>query len=287
MDILYAWIASIASAMTPLITKASSRSLIKSSWLFNVLWVAFSVPFIATLGFVRGGGMPHNWTPLVLLSSCYAAYYVCITISVFKLDVSTVGPLFSLRAVFAVILGLSFLHETVPPLGLALIALIILATPLAAYNEKLRLKAFMHKYILVAVAAMAFLALVGFFSHLSVADNGYGTTWLWQGPLSLLLLLPTLRFVDFEKETISRRKAYPFLLLGITGFVYTISATTAYAHNLALSSVIVSLPLSMIFAYLLGKISPKFSEGHPGKVYAIRFSGAFVMVACAIWLSFL
>lgn len=287
MDILYAWIASIASAMTPLITKASSKSLIKSPWLFNILWVTFSIPFIATLGFIKGGGMPNNWEPLLLLSACYAAYYVCITLSVFKLDVSTVAPLFSLRAAFAVILGILFLHESISLHGLALIAIIILATPLAAYNQKLRMKAFLHKYVFVAVAAMAFLALVGFFTNISVSQNGYGTTLLWQGSLSLLLLAPTLKLVDFKQETASRRKIYPFLLLGVTGFIYMISATTAYAHNLALSSVIVSLPLSMIFAYLLGKIHPRFLEGHSGKVYAIRFSGAFVMVGCAIWLSFL
>lgn len=286
MDILYAWIASIASATTPLVIKASSRSLVKSSWLFNLLWVGFSIPFIAGLALIKGGGIPTHWTPLLLLAGCYAIYYVSITSAVYKLDVTVVAPLFSLRAAFAVLLGLLFLDEKISALGLMLIILIILAIPLAAYNEKLRLKSFMHAYIFIAIFAMAMLAFVGYFSHQSVKDNGYATTLLWQGVLTFLFLLPTLQFISSSREQFTKYKLSPFLILGFSGFIYTVTATTAFAHNLALSSVIVSLPLSMVFAYILGRAIPRFSENQATKVYAIRFTGAFIMVSSAVLLSF-
>jgi hypothetical protein len=134
---------------------------------------------------------------------------------------------------------------------------------------------------------MAFLGLDGFFTNVSVAKNGYATTLLWQDLLTLALLIPTLKFVKIREEQLTVKKLYPFILLGFTHFGYLVTANLAYAHNLALSSVIVSLPLSMIFAYSLSRVYPKFLENHSPKVYIIRFSAAAVMVTCAIWLSFI
>lgn len=287
MDILYAWIASIASASSPLITKATSKTLIKSPWLFNILWAAFRVPFIGTIALLLGAGLPSHWGLILLLTSCYALYYIAVTTATYRLDVTVLAPMFSLVAMFGVLLGTIFLGEHIAPLGLVLIAIIILGTPFAAYNEKLRLKSFMHIDILIAVGAMALLALVGFFSHKSVAANGYATTILWQSVITAGLLLPTLRFADRSKEKITRKKLYPFIALGIAGCIYTLAVTQAYAHNLSLSSVIVSLPLSMILAFFLGKFFPQLFEKQPAKVYIIRFSAASLMVASAIWLSLL
>ncbi len=135
---------------------------------------------------------------------------------------------------------------------------------------------------------MLSLAFMGYFTNISVARNGYATTLLWQDLLTLLILLPTLKLVKKgDEEKFSIKKLYPFMLLGLTGFTYTVTATLAYAHNLALSSVIVSLPLSMVFAYLLSRKYARFLEKHPPKVYAIRFLAASIMVSCAIGLSLL
>lgn len=288
MVVLYAWIASISSGFSPIVVKASSKSLVKNPWLFNILWIAFGIPMVATLAFFKGGRMPNDWLSILLLSFSAALFYALYTLSLYKLDVTTIGPLFSLRTVFAVILGVAVLQESISLIGFGLIVTIVLISPLAAYNENLKLKAFFQKYVLVATAAMAFLALDGYFTNISVAKNGYATTLLWQDLLTLLILLPTLKLVKKgEKEILGVKKLYPFIILGFTHFGYLASANLAYAHNLALSSVIVSLPLSMIFAYLLSRKYPQFLEDHTSKVYAIRFSAALVMVICAIWLSFL
>jgi drug/metabolite transporter (DMT)-like permease len=287
MDLIFAWMASLGSAFTPIVIKTSSKSLVKNPWLFNVLWVGFGIPLVVLLAIFKGGGLPLDWSSLLLLSLCSAGFYIFYTVSLYKLDVTTISPLFSLRMVFAVILGLLFLGEKINTLGLILVLMIIVASPLAAYNEKLKVKAFFQKNILLAIFAMFSLALMGYFTNISVEKNGYATTLLWQDLLTLLILLPTLRFANVKKQDISLKKLFPFFLLGVTGFIYTATATLAYAHNLALSSVIVSLPLSMIFAYLLSRVNKKYLETHPPRVYVIRFAGAFIMVTCAIWLSLL
>lgn len=287
MDILFAWVASITSGFEPLIIKATSRQQVKDPWLFNVLWLAISAPFIILFALFRGGGMPASWPTLILAAASAAGFYVLYTLSIYKLDVTTLSPLFSLRTVFAVLLGIIFLGEGVSLLGATLIAVIILASPLASYDEHLRLKAFMHKQILLAVAAMFVLALEGYFVNRSAAANGYATTILWQDILSLLMLLPTLALAKLDKERMTRSKLLPFLLLGLTGFIYRATTTVAYAHNLALSSVIVSLPFSMVFAYLVSRRRPDMLESHPPRVYAMRFAGTAIMITAAIWLSFL
>ena len=287
MDILYAWIASIASGITPLIIKASSKSLVRDPWLFNILWTLFSIPFVGLFAFLRGGGLPHQWMSLLLLSLCYAGFYVFYTVSLYRIDVSTMGPLFSLRTVFASLLGVIILGEHLSWLGGVLIVIIVLMSPFAAYTERLRLRSFFHFDVMLAVIAMAALALVGYYTNLSVRQNGFATTLLWQDMLTLIILLPTLLLVKPSERHIEKNKLKPFILIGITDFAYTATATLAFAHNLALSSVIVSLPLSMVFALALSRASNKFSEHHSMRVYAVRFTGAFVMVGCAIWLSFI
>jgi|SRR5579871_2843997 len=287
MDLTYAWLASIASGVTPIVIKASSKNLIKDPWLFNLLWVGFGIPLVVVWAIIKGGGMPHNWMPIFLLSLSSACFYLFYTVSLYKLDVTTVSPLFSLRTVFAVLLGLLLLHEHISSVAVALIIVIIAANTLTAYDENLKFKAFLQKPILLAVIGMAALALMGFFTNKSVKQNGYASTILWQDTLTFILLLPTILLAKEKGSFYKLSKLKPFILLGLTGFIYTVTSVLAFAHNLALSSVIVSLPLSMVFAFVLSRLNSNFLETHSLKVYAVRFLGAIITVGCAIRLSFI
>lgn len=285
MDILLAWIAAIASGISPIIIKLSSKSLVKSPWLFNILWLFFAIPLVAVFALIQGAGLPENWIPVLLMSVSSALFFVFYTTSIYKINVSVMAPLFSLRAVFAVLIGVFLLGEKLEVLGVALVILIVLFSPFAAYDSKLKLKAFFQKPVLLAVAAMLSLAFMGYFTNRSVELNGSASTILWQDIITLLILLPTLKFVEFEKENISLKSIVPFIGLGMSGFIYIVASTEAYARNLALSSVIVSLPLSMIFAVMLSKKLPSLKENHSKEIYIIRFSAASLMIVCALLLS--
>lgn len=285
MELFYAWTASIASGFTPIVIKASSKSLIKNAWLFNILWIACSIPLVVIYALIAGGGMPKDWTYIILMSASYAAFYICYTASLYRIDVSVMAPLFSLRTLFAVLLGVIFLHEDLSLLNIVLIVLIVLVSPFSAYNEKLRFKAFFDPAVLLAVHSMFVLALVGYFTNRSVAINGYASTLLWQDILVLLFLLPTLKFAQIKQQSFGKSTILPLVFLGIFDFTYTATATAAYAANLAISSVIVSLPLSMLFAAILSVKYGELLESNSFKVYAIRFSAAGVMVGSAILLS--
>ncbi len=287
MGILFAWIASITSGIEPLIIKASSKSLIKNPWLFNVLWTASGIPLIVVFALIKGGGLPQDWISILMLSFCSALFYIFYTLSLFKMDITALSPLFSLRTVFAVILGVVILHEKVNALGILLIAVIVFFSIFSAYDEKLKLRAFFQKYIFIALVCMLVLAFKGLFTNISVARNGYATTILWQDFLTLIILLPTLRFIKNSQEKLNLKKLFPFIFLGLADFIYSVTSTLAYGHNLALSSVIISLPFSIVFTYLLSKKYARFLETHSTRVYLVRFSATIIMIASAIWLSFL
>jgi drug/metabolite transporter (DMT)-like permease len=287
MDLLYAWIASIVSGIEPLVIKATSRHLIKNSWLFNIFWVAFGIPLVAVFAISRGAGLPVNWLLTITLSFVHALFYIFYTISIYRMDVSTLAPLFSIRTIFAVILGVIFLHEHLSVLGVVLIAAIILASPLASYDERLKIKAFWQKSTILAILAMFVLALAGYLTNRSVAVNGFATTLLWQNIGVLCFLLPTGLLARSDFKQVNKRRLLPFIFLGVTEFLYTLTATRAYAHNLALSSAIVSLPLSMVFAAALSGKYGEVLERHSRRVYALRFGAAAIMVGSAIWLSLL
>ena len=287
MDILFAWIAAIASGIAPLVIKASSKNLIKSPWLFNILWISFRMPLVIILAIFKDGGLPKNILPIIILALCYACYYMLFTYAQYKIDVTTMSPLFTFRSIFATILGVVFLAEKITLTSFILMLIIIAFSPFASYSEKLKLKAFLSKNVAVAILAMLLLALVGYFTKVSISINGYGTTLLWQDPLILIFLLPTILLTSKDDRQVPKDRLYPFIILGIAGFVYLAASSAAYAKNLTLSSIIISLPLSMVFAYLLSRKFKNFLEEHSKKVYLIRFSAAAVMVTCAIWLSLL
>lgn len=288
MDIWLAWIAAIVTGFEAIIIKMTSRSLIRNPWLFNVLWLSFALPPITLLAVLQGGAWPQTWWPIVLTALFSAGFYALYTLAIYRLDVTTVAPLFSLRTVIAVLLGMVFLDESFSGLAIVLMLVIILASPLASFDEKLRLHAFYRQHVFLAIAAMASLAVMGYFTNRSVAANGYATTVLWQDLLTLALLLPTLRFARWRSEWHPSRKTFAaFVLLGLCSFGYTATTVYAYAHALSLSSIIVSLPFSMVFAWLLSFRYPKLLEKHPPRVYIVRFSGAAITVGSAIWLSLL
>gem|GEM_PF-6067643 len=59
-DLVFAWLAGIASGIAPLVLKITSKSLVKDPWVFNLFWIAFGIPFGVTYGLVFGGGFPQD-----------------------------------------------------------------------------------------------------------------------------------------------------------------------------------------------------------------------------------
>ena len=77
----------------------------------------------------------------------------------------------------------------------------------------------------------------------------------------------------------------PVIAMGIFQLLYNFVANIAYGINVGVTSIIITLPISMVIIFLLSVVWPKLLEKHTLKVYAIRFASAAIMIWGALQLS--
>ena len=125
--ILFAWIASLSSGLLVVITKLTSKHAIANPWLFNFLRTLVVVLFIIPLALINNSSMPHNWLPIVAAAITSVLFYIFYILAIYKLDVSTIVPLFNFRTVFAVLLGVLLFQEKFTSYQYFLVLIIIIA----------------------------------------------------------------------------------------------------------------------------------------------------------------
>ncbi|PIZ97185.1 MAG: hypothetical protein COX79_03285 [Candidatus Levybacteria bacterium CG_4_10_14_0_2_um_filter_36_16] len=111
------------------------------------------------------------------------------------------------------------------------------------------------------------------------------TVNLWIGVISLIIVLPTLPLFYKDLFKVGRNQ---ILSIGVIGFFQTITNLTftlALAVSVGITSVIVTIPFSMILAVLFSVFAPKLLEKHTAKIYIIRFTAAAIMIYGALQLS--
>jgi drug/metabolite transporter (DMT)-like permease len=184
------------------------------------------------------------------------------------------------------LIGVLFLHEQINPNEYIYIAVILFAGLFTAIDEDMDIKSFFQPAVAICVAAMPFLALSNVFINQAIAQgNDVWTANLWMTILKPLMLLVTLPWFYKDIFSLKIKNFTPLVLIGIFELIVNISAAAAYSVNVSISSVIISLPMSMVLVFLLSIFKPKLLEDHTFKVYAIRFGAAAIMIFAALRLS--
>lgn len=277
-----AWTASIMYGFEAVIGKLISKHVVSNPWLFNFIWSLFILIGMVIAGFWFNLGFPKEWTYVILASLMYALAGTLYTFAIYKLDVSVIGPMFSFRTVMAVLMGALFLGEVLTSYQYFLIGIIFVFGILVSFDEKLSSKSFFNKWIVVLFASMFGLVLLAMFIKKGVAINGYWDTTVWVAFLAQVWILPTIKFFkkDFSQTT---SKQYGYMaIISVIGVIGTMASNLAYSKNVSLAAVIISLPISMVLAFLLSRFKPELLEKHTLKVYAIRFIAATVMIIAAL-----
>lgn len=283
--VAFAWLASIIFGLEVLIGKLASKYAISNPWLFNFAWSVFYFSFILPFALVAGVGLPTQWGNVLLASLFSALFGVLYIWAMYKLDVSTISPLFNFRTAFAAILGVLLLGEVLTPVQWGLIATIFTAGMFVSLDERLKIKSFFQWPIAVILVSMLILALMSIYMNKALAENGYWEVTLWTLILTSVFTLPTVPL--FFKD-IRRTRVHDYggvAVMGLFGALGTIFANRAYKDNVSITTAIISIPFSMIFAFLLSRVNPKLLEKHTLGVYAVRFTGALVMIGAALALS--
>ena len=283
--LFFAWVASIVYGVEVVIGKLTSKHTVTNPWLFNFIWSLFIIVLILPFALINHVGFPHITLNLFWTAFYYALANIFYIISLQLMDVTAMGPLFNFRTVFSVILGVIMLGETLNPWQAVLIGIIFLSGILVTIDEKLKLKAFFRPAVGIMMLFLLALALMGVYTNLAIAENGFWKTTLWSmifAQVMFLLTIP-LFWQDLIKTKIKKYSGLFFMSLASAGA--TLAANQAYASNVGISSTILSLPFSMIFTIIISVINPKIMEHHTAKIYAIRIFAAGVMLVAALQLS--
>lgn len=282
---IYAWIACISSASTIIVTKLTSKHTIKNSWLFNFIWTFVIFLFTIPPAIIYKAGLPKDWWPIIIAGIFAAGWNLLYIQSMYRIDVSTLSPLFNFRLIFAIILGSVLFQEKLTTNQFIFFIIIVFGGMFTSIDEKLKLSSFFKSSIAIGLLAMLSLALNNAFIKIALVNNSLWTANLWMSIITLLVTAPTVIFFRKDAQNINLKQVMPVLVMGILQIITNAAANVAYSKNLGITSLIMAVPLSMIFTFTASIFAPRLLEKHTIKVYAIRFTAAAIMIYSALQLS--
>lgn len=283
----FAWLASIGYAIAGVAIKLASKHVVRNPWLFNFSWFLFIFLLSLPLALYYGAGIPNYWQNIIFGSFFAALGGAFYSLAAYKLDVSVLVPMFSFRSALAVVFGALFLAELLSTTQYMYVAAIFVLGFFVQIDEKFSLKSFFNIGTLFLFIDMIALVLLAIFAKHAISENGFWTATIWLSACSLLWSLPTVFFFKKDLPHTGRNQWLVLLLLASLGVIADLAANKAFSENVGVSSVIISLPLSMVIAALFSWLAPELLEKHTVKVYAVRFIAAGLMIYSAIRLTVL
>lgn len=209
----------------------------------------------------------------------------CFAHAVYKLDVTTMGPLSNFGNIFTAFLAWLILGEIIPQNNLLWLALIIFAGVLATYDERSKLKSFTNKNVFIYLGWVLCLSLTRIFANKGINTIGYWNFTFYElfyfSIVIILVFLPLL-----SKQIKVGIKPVLFMIPPILfEFLGLLLILRAFSFKVISPAIISSIPLSSMFAFAISRFNKKFLEYHPLKTYLIRFIGIATMTAAVIKLT--
>lgn len=282
---VFAWIASFAFGFVSIIGKLTNKYAIGNVWLFNFLWMLFSLLITIPVALLNNVSFPTHWLSLLLVAFFNAAFGILYIIGLSLLDISVLIPLMNFRTAFVAILGAIFLGEILKPFQYFLVAVIFLAGLFVSMDEKYSMRSFFRWPVFVGILGALSYTFLGISINWSIGENGYWTVTLWMAVLSQIMLLATVPFFKKDTGKLKLNQLLSVFAMSVMLAIGIFAENRAYQENVTISSIITALPLSMVIAFLFSFFAPKLLEKHTLKVYIIRFSAAAVMIFAALKLT--
>ncbi|MEK7177695.1 MAG: EamA family transporter [Patescibacteria group bacterium] len=282
---VYAWIGAVVSGLFVITSKLTSKHAIANPWLLNFLLTSATLLFTVPVAIYYHAVLPNGWGPIILAAIFSTLFNIFYIFSTYNFDVSTLIPLFNFRSVFAMLIGISFFGEKLTLSQMMFIAVILMASMFSTMDEKFKLKSFFKRSVAIVLLASLFLAINNAFIKSAQINNTLWTTNLWIALLNFFMLIPTIPLFKKELKKLDIAHILPVGAMGIFGTITGFAANMAYKTNLSVSSLIMNIPFSMIFAFLFSVFAPKLLEKHTLKIYAIRFASTAIMIYAAMQLT--
>ena len=281
----FAWAAAIIYGVNTVIGKLTIRHAVTNPWFFHFIWELFIFVGILPMALYHHAPMPVAWGSMLMAGFLAFLVGTLYVLALNKLDVSVIGPLYNFRSVFTALLGAAFLSEVLTGNQYVLIGIVFVAGILLNVDEHLKLKAFFRKESMLGMLAVFASAVFGFSVKISIAENGFWTASLWMALIAVVLSCSTIPLFYKELRTTYFKYYTGAIITGLLSAFGDLAANKAFATNVTISSAIISIPFSMIIAFLFAVYAPKLLEKHTAAIYAVRFIAAAVMIVAAIKLS--
>ncbi len=282
---VYAWIANACLGLGAISGKLTAKHQIKNPWLFNFVWSLIITVLTLPFALAAHPGMPTHWGQLWLMGFFSMAAGALYIFSLYAVDISVLGPMYTLRIVINTILGFLLFHERFAGFQIGLMVLILIGGVLITIDERFSTKSFFNRSIVLVLITVTMSALYGATIKYAMQFEGYWVVTMWGNILAQILLIPTIWFFWRDLRKVRLHEWSGVVGIGVFSTIASAAQNAAYAVNIGITTAILSAPSSMILAIILSLFMPKLLEKHTIKIYAIRFTAAAIMVVAALRLS--
>ncbi|HBN09498.1 MAG TPA: hypothetical protein DD435_12895 [Cyanobacteria bacterium UBA8530] len=266
------------------------------------LTVRYSIPeqavLLCTLFFIQAAFAPiiwffhpiqnpaHVWPFLLGQALINIAANVLYYYSLYRVDISVLGSLWPLKNIFNVFWGFLLFGEVFSMTSYGWIFLCIAGAVLVAFNEDLRLKAFLQPAILLLVLTFFLFSASDVLITLCLKSLDPWNQRAWSMLLCgsfPLLVAPFLRGARISKRQFGSVFAINlFLMLGTVAITQAFMTPGAFT----VASVLAMLDAPFLFAglALLAFWKKGILESHPKAVYGVRIAGLGILSAAGLLL---
>jgi len=286
--ILLSFLAAVSFALAGIFNKYASKHTIKERWPLLFYYYITFFPFIFLIPLFAKIQIPTgSWPTLFLYSVFFFLGNICFFTAIFKTDASVFAPFFQLQAAFIAILAFIFLKERFPLTNYLWISLILIGAILVSLDERMTLKSFFQRTILLIIAMQFFHAVSNLYAGFALKKMDFWNLTLWSSIISTVLILVIVPFLAKFKLRTSFNQLKPLFVVNFFSFIGATSLFAAFQTNLTISSAIslLTAPIVLLISMILSKFKPEFMEHHSGKVYLIRIIAVAIILLGALKIS--
>ncbi len=288
--ILYSLIAAFGFAVSSILNKFASKHAITDKWTllfwyyFTFIPFALLIPLLTKIVFPQTLGL---WIFLVVYSLLFLLGNICFFIAVFKLDVSVISPFSQLQAAFLAILAFLFLGERFSVANYLWIVIILIGAIFVSFEERLSLKTFFQKSILLIIGMQFFHASANLMAGFILQSLNFWNLMWWTVVINTVPVLLFTFFVNRLRVKVSWKQLNPMFLVNFAAFIAAASLFRAFQENLTISGTIslLTAPITFIITVIFSKINPQLLEHHTKQVYILRGAGIILILFGAVMLS--
>lgn len=288
--VVFSLIAATGFAVAGIVNKLASKYAITERWSL-LFWYYFTfIPFALLIPLTVSIVVPATiglWLLIFGYSVCFLLGNICFFTAVFKTDASVFSPFFQLQAAFLALLAFIFLDERFPVSNYLWMGVILVGAVLVAIDERMSLKSFFSKAILLILAMQFFHAGSNLFAGLVLRFTDFWNLTWWSTVVSTILVVLFISAVNGLRVRVSIKQLRPMFMVNALSFVAALSLFRAFQENVTISGVLSLLtgPITFLIVVALSRRKPEFLEHHSAKVYAIRSVGVVLTLVGAILVS--